>query len=60
MKIAVQAMQPFIMIRKLQQLLSIAAQVIRKIESEADKKAELSELKGYDLKGLDVYELKQV
>ena len=53
-------MQPFIMIRKLQQLLPIGAQVIRKIESEADKKAELSELKGYDLKGLDVYELKQV
>ena len=36
------------------------SQVLRKIEGHDDKKSVLPDLAGYDLTGLDVYELKQL
>ena len=41
-------------------LLHVYTQVLRKIEQSAEKKKALPDLAGYNLDGLDVYELKQL
>ena len=41
-------------------LLHVCTQVLRKIEQSAEKKKALPDLAGYNLDGLDVYELKQL